>query len=130
MSHRNSSEIKEEIASIEDRDRDRFENSQISGSDYIPDGEDEHRLLSLAEELELVEKIEEIEGMEDYGRGSPMDQFEDFLNEVCDEIHIGTLTYSPYTVLKAVDPIAFRETYWDWADGEVEALEDMIANIE
>jgi len=59
-----------------------------------------------------------------------MDQFEDYLNEVCDEIHIGTLTYSPAQVLKMVDPIAFRESYWEWANDSIGCLEDMIAELD
>jgi hypothetical protein len=68
--------------------------------------------------------------MADYGRNSPMDRFEDFMNECFDEVNIGTLSYSPYTVLKAVDPIAFRETYWAWANMEIEAYCDMFNDLD
>lgn len=43
------------------------------------------------------------------------EMFEESLNEG-DEVKIGTLTYLPATVLKAVDPIAYRTGLSDYAD--------------
>ena len=40
--------------------------------------------------------------------------FDDFLDELCDEVRIGSLTYSPSFVLKRVDPIAYRIAYSEW----------------
>lgn len=125
MSRRTSVEINMEIASIQDHMCDLY-NETGDASKVDPDGELQARVDRAKEELKIVEQIEELENMEDYGRNSPMDRFEDFLNEVCDEIQIGTLCYIPSEVLKRVDPIAFREAYWEWAQSEIEALEDMI----
>jgi len=46
------------------------------------------------------------------------DQFDDFLNEVNGDIHIGNLTYTTSQVLKEVDPIAYREEFLNWLDAE------------
>ena len=36
------------------------------------------------------------------------DLYDEFLDEICDVVRIGTLEYSPSWVLKQVDPIAYR----------------------
>ena len=46
------------------------------------------------------------------------DQFDDFLDEVNEDIHIGNLTYTTSQVLKEVDPIAYREEFLNWLDAE------------
>jgi predicted nuclease with TOPRIM domain len=129
MSHKSVEEIQEEITSIQDHLSDLFEECHDNKM-VDSDGSFSARVDRLQKELELVEQIEDLENMSDYGRNSPMDQFEDYLNEVCDEIHIGTLTYSPAQVLKMVDPIAFRESYWEWANDSIGCLEDMIAELD
>jgi hypothetical protein len=48
------------------------------------------------------------------------DMFDAFLDENSLEIIIGTLIYSPSEVLKAVDPIAYKEEYFNWLNQEVE----------
>ena len=120
MSHRSSSEIREEIASIQDT---------LLGDFPFTEGELEEyhgRIEKGQANLKIVEQIEELENMEDYGRNSPVQRFEEMLDECCDEIHIGTLTYLPSHVLKNVDPIAYREAYWEWANNEIADLEDQI----
>lgn len=42
------------------------------------------------------------------------DMFDAYLDEVLDEVRIGTLTYSASRVLKEVDPIAYRCEFSDW----------------
>jgi len=44
------------------------------------------------------------------------DAYDAFLDEVYPEIKIGYLTYSASQVLKAVDPIAYRVGFSDYAD--------------
>jgi hypothetical protein len=46
-------------------------------------------------------------------------RFDDMLDEVCDEVRIGTLSYSPSHVLKNVDPIAYRVGFSEWLDAEI-----------
>lgn len=43
------------------------------------------------------------------------DLFDDYLDDVLDEVHIGALTYSASRVLKEVDPIAYRCEFADWS---------------
>ena len=129
MCHRTSDQVNEEIQEIEDHLSDLFEACGQDASKVDPDDKYANRIERLNKELRLVEQIEEIENMADYGRNSPMDQFEDFMNECFDEVNIGTLSYSPFQVLKAVDPIAFRETYWEWANDSIRCLEDMINGL-
>lgn len=43
------------------------------------------------------------------------DMYDDSLDEMGD-VEIGSLSYRPSTVLKAVDPIAYRCGYDDWLD--------------
>ena len=47
--------------------------------------------------------------------GQLIEMYEEALNEG-EEIRIGTLTYLPAEVLKAVDPIAYRTGLSDYAD--------------
>jgi hypothetical protein len=47
--------------------------------------------------------------------GQLIEMYEEALNEG-EEIKIGTLTYLPAEVLKAVDPIAYRTGLSDYAD--------------
>jgi hypothetical protein len=42
--------------------------------------------------------------------------YDDFLDEVCEEIQIGSLSYSPSFALQRVDPIAYRVGYSEWLD--------------
>lgn len=47
------------------------------------------------------------------------DKARDLYDEALDEqgeVSIGTLTYQPSQVLKAVDPIAYRVGFSDWLD--------------
>ena len=46
--------------------------------------------------------------------------YDDFLDEVCEPVVIGSLTYSPSQVLKAVDPIAYRVGLSEFEDMEDE----------
>lgn len=47
--------------------------------------------------------------------GQLIEMYEEALNEG-EEVRIGTLTYLPAEVLKAVDPIAYRTGLSDYAD--------------
>ena len=44
------------------------------------------------------------------------EQFDEFLDEIDEEVHIGTLTYMPSQVLKAVDPVAYRLAKEEYED--------------
>lgn len=46
--------------------------------------------------------------------------YDDFLDEVCDEIKIGNLSYSPSQVLKAVDPTAYEIGFDEYLDSFTE----------
>ena len=46
-------------------------------------------------------------------------RFDDMLDECCEEVRIGDLTYSPSRVLGMVDPIAYACGFNDWVDGEL-----------
>lgn len=48
------------------------------------------------------------------------DRYEEWLDEICDEVRIGAMTYAPGRVLREVDPIAFRVGTSEWIDGEVQ----------
>ena len=43
--------------------------------------------------------------------------YDDMLDEF-GTVEIGTLTYSAARVLREVDPIAYRVTFFEWADSE------------
>ena len=49
--------------------------------------------------------------------------YEDLLNETCDVVRIGSLEYSPGTVLKEMDPIAFRCGVADFLAGDERYIE-------
>ena len=44
--------------------------------------------------------------------------YDEMLDDCCEEVKIGSLTYSPSHVLKNVDPIAYRCGFIDWLDSE------------
>lgn len=44
------------------------------------------------------------------------DDYEDHINETDPEIRIGTLTYAAGTVLRTIDPVAFRCSYLEYID--------------
>lgn len=46
--------------------------------------------------------------------------YDDFLDEVCDEIKIGNLSYSASQVLKAVDPVAYEIGFDEYLDNFTE----------
>lgn len=50
--------------------------------------------------------------------GEAYARYDEMLDECCDEVRIGSLTYSPSWVLKMVDPIAYRCGFHDWLDAE------------
>lgn len=41
-------------------------------------------------------------------------QHDDMLDECCDPVKIGTLTYLPSAVLQSVDPVAYNCSFSDW----------------
>lgn len=41
---------------------------------------------------------------------------DEMLDECCEPVRIGSLTYDPSQVLKSVDPIAYRESMHNYAD--------------
>lgn len=45
-----------------------------------------------------------------------MTEYDDFLDEVCEDVTIGSLTYSASFALQRVDPIAYRVGYSEWLD--------------
>lgn len=48
-----------------------------------------------------------------------LSRYDDMLDEVTGEIHIGNLTYLASRVLKEVDPIAYRVGFNDWHSSEL-----------
>ncbi len=46
------------------------------------------------------------------------EMFDAYLDEVLEEVKIGTLSYLPSRVLKEVDPIAYRCEFSDWTSTE------------
>jgi len=46
------------------------------------------------------------------------DRYDEMLDECCELVRIGSLTYDPSHVLKNVDPIAYRCGFVDWLDSE------------
>lgn len=53
--------------------------------------------------------------------------YREFLNEVHPEVTIAGCTFEPSEVLEKLDPIAFRQSYLDYADAEgidIDELED------
>lgn len=42
--------------------------------------------------------------------------YDQMLDELNDEIRIGSLRYTPSDVLKAVDPIAYEQGFYDYLD--------------
>lgn len=48
-------------------------------------------------------------------RGGIVEEFEDYLDEL-GPIRIGTLEYDASAVLRNVDPIAYREMFWEWVN--------------
>jgi 5-methylcytosine-specific restriction endonuclease McrA len=47
------------------------------------------------------------------------ERYDDMLDEVSGEVHIGSLTYQASRVLKEVDPIAYRVGFSEWLDFEL-----------
>jgi len=61
------------------------------------------------------------------------DDYEELLNETCEEVNIGSLTYQAGQVLREVDPIAFRCGCADEeiSDNEIdEARDEIITELE
>lgn len=48
------------------------------------------------------------------------ERYDDWLDEVCGEVHIGSLSYVASKVLKEVDPIAYRVGMSDFVDSEMQ----------
>jgi hypothetical protein len=67
------------------------------------------------------ERLEAIENME----RSVVEEFKEALDECLPEVEIGTLRYLPSRVLEAIDPVAFRESYWDHFNEEIGELSDL-----
>jgi hypothetical protein len=53
-----------------------------------------------------------------------IERHDEMLDEVCELITIGNLNYLPSDVLKAVDPIAYRQSLLDYLDSENLELEE------
>ena len=121
MSLRSIADVKEEIQSLEDLEAERCIADSFKDEYTV-------KLANLQLLLSLLEKIEELENMDDYGRGSPVDRFEDSLDEG-EWICIGVSQFCPSKVLKNMDPVGYHETYLGWADGEIRDLEDIINEI-
>lgn len=47
-------------------------------------------------------------------------RFDDFFNEVYPEVEFGELSYLASSVLREVDPIAYREEFNNWLDSEIQ----------
>jgi len=66
------------------------------------------------------------EGLSDYDLH---ERYDDMLDECCDEVRIGSLSYMPSRALKEVDPIAYRVGFSDWLDSELgETITDVDPN--
>jgi hypothetical protein len=46
------------------------------------------------------------------------DRYDEMLDDCCELVRIGSLTYDPSHVLKNVDPTAYRCGFSDWLDSE------------
>jgi len=76
-------------------------------------------IILLQDEInELEEKKKELEN------GDNKDEYDNYLDEVCGEIKIGTLSYSPSQVLKAVDEIAYNCGLNEYNDEKITELND------
>lgn len=49
--------------------------------------------------------------------------YDDYLDEVCEEVKIGQLTYLPSRVLKEIDPIAYDCGFNDYTDANYVEIE-------
>ena len=49
------------------------------------------------------------------------DRYDNFIDEISDEVKIMGLTYQASAVLKEVDPTAYRCGFADWLDGELQS---------
>lgn len=50
------------------------------------------------------------------------EQYDNMMDECCEEVKIGSLRYAPSNALKAVDPTAYRCGFVDWLDSERERI--------
>ena len=53
------------------------------------------------------------------------DEFEDVIDGVYDSVVVCGIEFTPGQILRRLDPIAFREAYLDYLDGEEIDLDDM-----
>jgi hypothetical protein len=67
------------------------------------------------------ERLEAIENLDH----RMVNEFKEALDECLPEVEIGTLRYSPSRVLEAIDPVAFREEYWNHFNEEIGELSDL-----
>ena len=84
----------------------------------------ESKLLDSQKELSDIQK--EINNF-DASEYVTENQYDDMLDECHDMVTIGHLSYYPSTVLKEVDPIAYRCGYNDYADSvdmDLDSIED------
>lgn len=54
--------------------------------------------------------------------------FDEYLDEL-GSVTIGPLTYPPSTTLRAVDPIAYRCNFNDWADAEGIDIDALVGEL-
>jgi hypothetical protein len=43
-------------------------------------------------------------------------QYEEFLDEVYPPLRVGNISFSVSRIIKELDPIAYREGYWDYLE--------------
>lgn len=61
----------------------------------------------------------------DLSTGEPLtdhelhERYDDMLDECYETVSIGEITFSPSTVLRECDPIAYRVYFSDWLDAEL-----------
>ena len=72
-----------------------------------------------AKNIKTLEAIADLLGVaiESKSESELMELYDESLDEM-DDIRIGSLTYNPATVLKEVDPTAYRCGFNDWLDSE------------
>lgn len=76
------------------------------------DARDEYLALSKEQRAAVLEVIIPIDDDVLHAR------YDDMLDECCDEVKIGNLSYLPSDVLRCTDPVAYRCGFSDWLDDE------------
>jgi hypothetical protein len=51
-------------------------------------------------------------------------EYDYYLNEQYDMVHLGDLNFTPSRIIKELDPIAYREGYWDYLDFSNQSEDD------